>query len=218
MKRSFTKTAATLAIGVAAIGTTMTPALAASPSPSSLGLASAGSGWTHYKMASSFCILGADCVGSLWIADSTPYPSTLQQSAGYVRGSKAAQARATATIKALKDPALQSLSRKKYTKTYSVKKRQHKLVLTVTKLRLADPLGVQHGQLTLAREHVRKHGKTGPFTKKVGIAVSLILTNRTIPKKLGAKKAKKLSIQMRGLIKTGARNQVSGAPKWQFVN
>lgn len=215
MKRSLMRTAATLTAAGAIIGATLAPSLAAPPTPTSLGLPTPDDGWVNEPTPLVDCLLGDSCIGSLWYGDDGT--SRLLTSSGYVGGDSVAKAQLVAARAIVPDLEPHAVSRQTFTHKYTHKKRQHRQVLHTNSYALPDKHGIIHIQLTTVRDLVRKKkGTKGPFAKKVGLGMILLYMPQPIPAALNAKKAKKLSIQMRGLTKTGSTYRITGTPKIPF--
>lgn len=214
MKRSVLRTTATVMVGGAIVGACLIPAEAASPTPSSLGLPTSGAGWSGYTFPESYCALGDSCPV---IGFGLGSRSAVYTFAGFANGSGAASSRTDDYIASLRTHAISSglyNKTKKFTTTYTSKKRQHKLYITVLEVIANSNDGPIVQTRITGRDLTRKKsGTKGPFAKKVGVAAIDIAMDSQLPSALTARKAKKLSQQMRNLIASGSGSKLVGQVK-----
>lgn len=205
--------AAVLGVAGVVVLTSLTPA-AASVTPQGLGLSPSAAGWQSQPVPSEWCMLGSSCVVT---AFANVDRSALYTSAGFVNGSSAAANRLNDYAGRLRTQAIAAglhHTAKSYVQTYTAKKRQHKVVLTVVEVVASNSGGAVVMTRVVARDQVRKKkGTKGPFAKKVGIAAIDITSSTTLPSAMTAKKGKRLAVQMSKLIVTGKSHRITGPVK-----
>lgn len=216
MKRSVVRSSAVLFVGGAILGATLTPAFAAGPTPQSLGLTGTGT-WSQGTIPDTSCGLGTSCASTAFGNGSS---SSLYTSAGFVRGAGAAANRAADYIAHLQTNATSAgmvARTKSYTSTFTAKKRQHKLHLTVLEVIAQGTSPAIVMTRVTGRDLVRKkRGTKGPFAKKVGVAAIDMTSIGPIPTALTKKNSKKLVTAVRQLVMTGATHPLTGSVKQGF--
>jgi len=170
--------------------------------------------WLEHKLQGTFCGLGSACVVTAFGSDDR---FALYTSAGFVKGPKSAAARVNSYAGQLRTQAIAAglpHSTKTFTSTYNAKKRQHKVVVTMLEVVASSSDGTRVMTRVTARDLVRKNnGTKGPFAKKVGIAAIDVTFAAPLPSGLVAKKAQRLTAQLRTLIGTGSAHRISGPVK-----
>lgn len=211
------KSAALLGVAGAVALTSLSPA-AANVTPQSLGLPAGATGWQGQSVSSEWCGLGSSCVVQAFAGSNR---GAFYTAAGFVNGPNAAANRISDYAGRLRTQALAAglhHTTRSYSHTYTAKKRQHKVVLSVIEVVAASSGGAIVMTRVVARDQVRKKkGTSGPFAKKVGIGAIDITSTTTLPTSMTANKGKRLSVQMRKLIATGKSHKVAGPVKLGFA-
>lgn len=201
-------TAAGCVVGASAVAAPA--AFAAAPTPTSMGLSSP-SEFVQIPVADDDCIIGASCQSAFWVR---PGAAQLIQSSGYVKGKDTAKQRAVdISTQVLSSYSVAPIGTRTVVQTYKYKKHQYRLKMTVSTLYEAavggDP--ATYGEVAVAQNLARKKGTSGPWKKKVGIGLMVVVqVGEPLPAAIGDNNYAFLGKQMRKTIRAGADYYLTG--------